>query len=115
MPVAIPNLDPRVIATLVEPQRSANHARRNADRATRINQQDGQSGTSCDFGFNGLKRPLIRCTAFPGILHPKLLEQFLIDDLGGFRGGFTIFDEWGTEIIQTLAPIIPLLAHARIG
>jgi hypothetical protein len=60
MPVTVPDFDPGMISTLVDPTWCPRHARRNTDRAAGVHQQNGQARAGRHATLHRFKRSLIR-------------------------------------------------------
>ena len=115
MPVTVPDLNPGVIAALVEPQRRRDHARRNAHRATRIDQQDGQPRAGGQAGLHRFQRTLIRPAALRGVTHARELEEFLVQALRCLGGRLAIRDQRRGEVVKFPPPRVARFINRGVG
>ena len=115
MPVAIPNLDPCVVAAFVSPEGGAGDAGGNADAAAGVGEDDGQPGATGQTLLDGFLGTLVSPLALGAVFYVDLLVERAIDRLDGFGGGFAVFDDGSALVMKLGAPRVAWLVELGVG
>ena len=115
MPVAVPDLDPCVVAAFVGPEGGTGDAGGNADTSAGVGEDDGEPGATGQALLDGFLGTLVGPLALGAVFHVDLLVERAVDRLHGFGGGFAIFDDGSALVMKLGTPRVARFVELGVG
>ena len=114
MPALIPDLNPRMIATPVRPERCSHKSRRNSHSPAGIHQQNRQTSAGCQAGFHTLQWTLVRFFSSGGITHIDHREHLIVQQGRSFRRRLRVLHQRCKLFQKLRTPAITSLIHTGV-